>query len=512
MRHWCYTPRVPSRSSQLTALVEGASAHSVCRLNGRQLVLALLVLTFAACGGGGGSDRPRNVANPPPPAPAFPAPHSQCSLTEARRDVLDIFEDFYFFNTFSAQEQKYVGLNLAGFGSVDALLDYLRYQPGTYDRGFTYYATREEVDQFYTAGEFFGFGFSVGIESAGAWRLIDVFGGSPADTAGLERGDTILTVNGTPTAQLNLNDESTFGPSEVGVQRTLGMRFRDGRPDADVALSKAVVDLDPVPQNRVRVFEVAGRMVGYVFFRTFIEDADALLRSAFAELVSQATALGGTGIDDLVLDLRYNGGGLVDTAEVLGSLMAGNARTGSVFFSYEYNDWVEDTYGDPNEDVRRFHAEAAALDGLESVYYITDAGSASASELVISGLSPYLTRSVSLGDRTYGKPVGQWGLQYCNDSMVLFVVTFRTVNSIGEGDYYTGIPVDCAEPDDWDHLLGDPQEGRLDAALDDIESNGGACGQPVMRAAAMSLSGAPVFELPRPIEGPSLAAKLLNAF
>jgi hypothetical protein len=194
--------------------------------------------------------------------------------------------------------------------------------------------------------------------------------------------------------------------------------------------------------------------------------------------------------------------------------MAGSARqdNNTLFFSYEYNDWVTANYGD-SSDFRYFRWEPAALEGLESVYYITDSGSASASELTISGMEPYMTRSVTVGDRTYGKPVGQWGLEYCNDSMVLFVVTFRTVNVESEADYYTGIPANCAEADDWDHLLGDPEEGRLDAVLNDIEANGGLClpAQPVMLA-AQSLSGAPVFERPGAIAGPSLAAKLIRAF
>ena len=222
--------------------------------------------------------------------------------------------------------------------------------------------------------------------------------------------------------------------------------------------------------------------------RTFIENADALLRSAMLELQNQAVALGGTGIDDLVIDFRYNSGGLVSTAEVLGSLMAGSARqdNNTLFFRYEYNDWVTDEYGDAS-DFRYFHGEPATLENLDSVYYITDSGTASAPELIISGMSPYLNRSVTVGARTYGKPVGQWGLEYCNESMVLFVVTFRTVNVDGEADYYTGIPQNCSVIDDWDHLLGDPDEARLDAVLDDIEANGGLCvpSQPVMRAAQM---------------------------
>lgn len=478
--------------------------------------IGLVALVGSGCGGGGGSSSRSTAITLATTGSSLPEPHSQCSLSEARRDVLDIMEDFYFFNEFPEQVAKYADVRsrLSTFGSVDALLDELRYQPGSFDRGFTYYATVEEVDQFFSAGEFFGFGFSVGIDAAGDWRLIDVFGGSPADDAGLTRGATILSVDGIPTSSLDLNAESTFGPSEVGLERTLGVRLLDGTPDT-VTLAKRAVDLDPVPPSRVRVFDVGGRMVGYIFFRTFIENADDLLRAAMIELQDQAIALGGTGIDDLVIDFRYNGGGLVGTAEVLGSLMAGSARqdNNTLFFRYEYNDWVTTNYGDAS-DFRYFRGEPAALEGLESVYYITDAGSASASELTISGMAPYMTRSVTVGARTYGKPVGQWGLEYCNNSMVLFVVTFRTVNVDGEADYYTGIPENCTVADDWDHLLGDPEEGRLDAVLDDIEANGGLClpAQPVMRAAAQSLYGAPVFERPGSIEGPTLASKLIRAF
>ena len=340
---------------------------------------------------------------------------------------------FYFFNEVPEQRDKYgvIRANLTGYPSVDTLLDDLRYQSGTFDRGFSYYATREQVDQFFSAGEFFGFGFVVGIDPSSDWRLIDVFGGSPADLGGLVRSDTILAVDGVPTTQLNLNSEATFGPAESGVQRTLTIRSLD-TSERTVTLTKTTVDLDPVPAEKVRVFDVAGRKVGYLLFRTFVEKADDLLRAALADLGSQ-------GIDDLVLDLRYNGGGLVDTAETLGSLMAGNPRAGQIFFSYEYNDFVTATYGSA-DDIRQFRIEPDALTGLEHIYYLTDRGTASASELVMSGLSPYLSRSINVGASTFGKPVGQWGIDYCNDSMILFVVTFRTVNVDGEADYYGGIP------------------------------------------------------------------------
>ncbi len=130
---------------------------------------------------------------------------------------MDLFQQFYLFNDpeFAGQREKYATIreDLPSYPTVDALLDDLRYQSGTFDRGFTYYATVEQVEQFFSAGEFFGFGFTVGIDLDSSWRLIDVFGGSPADMAGLVRSDTIVAVDGTPATGLNLNSESTFGPS-----------------------------------------------------------------------------------------------------------------------------------------------------------------------------------------------------------------------------------------------------------------------------------------------------------
>jgi C-terminal processing protease CtpA/Prc len=460
---------------------------------------------MSGCGGGGsGGDDGRGTV-PDSSAPAAVAgPHSQCSLSQARQEVLDIFETFYFFNGFAEQQQKYAAIrsNLTAYPSVDALLDELRYRSGSVDRGFSYYATREQVEQFFEAGEFYGFGFTLGLDPGGLWRIIDVYGGSPADLAGLRRGDTVLEVDGTSTTQLALGSEAALGPDEPGVGRTFRIRDRSS-VERQVRLVKTVVNLDPVPADRIAVFEVAGRRVGYLFFRTFIESANARLRSAMAELGAQ-------GIDDLIIDLRYNGGGRVATAEILGSLMAGNARVGQTFFSYEYNDQVTAQYGSV-DDVRSFRFEADALNGLENVYYLTGGGSASASELLISGLAPYMPRSVTVGARTFGKPVGQWGIDYCNDSMVLLVVTFRTVNVLREADYYGGIPADCAAVDDWDRDLGDPQEARLRAALTHVETNGSICEAP-LSAATMSLAGGELLEAWQPVAGLGLAGKLLNAY
>lgn len=476
------------------------------RSRGSPAVFALVLLMLASgCGGGGGGGNnnapPAAVASPPPPAVA--QPHSQCSLAVAKREVLSLFRDYYLFNddvTYPGQTTKYATIeaNLSSYPTVDALLDDLRYESGRYDRGFSFYATTEAVEQFYSAGEFVGFGFSLGIGTGNVWRVIDVYANSPAADAGWQRGDTILAVNGVATSGLDPNDSSVLGPAESGVSREFRIRFSGGA-EAVVALTKRTVDLDPVPADRVQVFDVAGRRVGYVYFRTFVEDADAALRAAIGDLAAQ-------GVDDLVIDVRYNGGGLVSTAEVLGGLLVGPGRAGQLFYEYLFNPQLSAAYDEP----RFFPLEADGFDALQNLYFLTDSGSASASELTLSGVSPYVSTR-SIGARTYGKPVGQWGLEYCNDSMVLFVVTFRSLNSVGEGDYFDGIAPDCGAPDDWNHLLGDPAEARLAATLDYIESNGAACAA-VATTASASLQGGARFET-RPVEtGSTLAARWLRSY
>ncbi|MEZ5559297.1 MAG: S41 family peptidase [Pseudomonadales bacterium] len=466
-------------------------------------LLLSLGLLLGGCGGGGGSGGGTTpVATTPPPA-LPPAANSQCTLTEAKTEILDLFEQLYLYNepTYPGQQEKYAtaAANLAAYPTVDALLDYLRYESGSYDRGFTYYLTVEEVDQFYRDAEFVGFGFSVAVDSTNAWRLIDVYTSSAAGAAGWQRGYTILSVDGVPTAQLDLFDPDTFGDAVAGVTRTFAVRDNAGTTST-VTLSKGIVDIEPVPADRIRTFDLGGRRIGYVFFRTFVQDADAQLRSAVAGLVAD-------GVDEVIVDLRYNGGGLVSTAEVLGGLLAGPDRAGALFYEYRFNSSVANQY----DEARFFPLEADGFPLLQNLVFITDGRSASASELSINGLKPYVP-TATIGERTFGKPVGQWGLQYCNDSMVLFLVTFRTLNADGEGDYYDGLPADCSAPDDWDHLLGDPDEARLKAALDYLESGGSLCTPPATLGTA-SLRGGAIVDLNRGQErGATLAARLLNAF
>jgi C-terminal processing protease CtpA/Prc len=217
-------------------------------------------------------------------------------------------------------------------------------------------------------------------------------------------------------------------------------------------MTKRIVTIPTVPL--VRTYSVSGRRVGYVVFRNFVEPSYDALDAAFAELRA-------AGVTELVLDLRYNGGGLVGVARHLASLIGGMRTGGAVLAEYFHND----RYQRLNEIIR-FEAKANAL-ALDRLMVITTRASASASELVINALRPFMAVHV-IGDRTYGKPVGQYAISFCDKTLAPVSFTLRNAN--GEGDYFDGIAVTCAAADDLSRQLGDPLEGSLREALAFIDT------------------------------------------
>ncbi len=162
--------------------------------------------------------------------------------------------------------------------------------------------------------------------------------------------------------------------------------------------------------------------------------------------------------------MRYNGGGLVSVARHLASIIGGVRTRGQVFAEYFHND--KNLF---RNEVLRFE-DATNAASLNRLIVITTPDSASASELVINALRPFIP-VVVIGDRTYGKPVGQYQVEFCDK--MLAPVSFSLRNANGEGDFFGGIPADCPAPDDIGRALGDPAEASLREALTFVAT--GAC-------------------------------------
>jgi len=332
------------------------------------------------------------------------------------------------------------------FDSPEAYLEAVRFRP--LDESFSYISTEAASDAFFSESQYVGFGFRNKLVASGDLRIAEAFPDTPATAAGLDRNQQIVEIDGQRVADLEAAGQldNAFGPATVGHTVRLRLRNPDGA-EREVTMAKAMVTIPTVAVTRT--FDADGRRVGYVLFHNFVQPSNAALDAAF-------TQLGREGAQDLVLDLRYNGGGLVSVAQHLADLIGGMRTNGLLMARYIHND---------RQSARNsslFFSDAPAALSTMRLIVITTRASASASELVINALKPYMP-VVTIGDNTYGKPVGQYGFRFCGK--IAWPVAFSIRNAADQGDYFGGFPPDCAAPDDLDHPLGDPGEGSLGEAL-----------------------------------------------
>jgi C-terminal peptidase prc len=396
-----------------------------------RVALALLAALTLSCGGGDSS--------PTSPGTGGTAT-SNCTTLGQCTFVRDSLQSYYYWY------KELPSPDPASFASPEAYLEAVRYRP--LDSSFSYITSKASSDAFYSDSQFIGFGLSYKRTSELELRLAQTFPGSPAADAGMDRGDTLLSVNGKAVADLLRTGEinTIFGAEQVGVTAELAWRTLGGQ-ERRATLAKRLVTIPTVSQTAV--LSAGSSRVGYIHFRNFVQPSVEALNTAFAQIRDQ-------GATELVLDLRYNGGGLVSVAQHLGGLIGGAPLVGQVFVQFTHNDKQAS-----RNTAYRFEAKPQAL-AVSRLVVIATRGSASASEAIVNGLRPYMDVKV-VGDTTYGKPVGQYGFDFCEK--VLYPVSFLVTNARGEADYFNGIPADCAAADDVDHALASPQEASLAEAL-----------------------------------------------
>lgn len=391
---------------------------------------------------------------------------TDCSTLGQNHFVRVVLREYYYWY------QQLPDPDPSQFASPEAYLESVRLRP--LDESFSYISPEAASDAFFSDSQYVGFGFRNRLIAPGDLRIGEAFPGSPAAAAGLDRNQQILEIDGQSVADLEAAGliNSAFGPETVGHVVRLRVRHPDGA-ERDVSMAKALVTIPTVALTRT--FDVEGRRVGYVLFHNFVQPSNAALDAAFAQLVSE-------GATDVVLDLRYNGGGLVSVAQHLADLIGGMRTNGLLMARYVHND------RQTHRNTSLFFDTAAAAVSAPRLFVITTRASASASELVINALKPYLPVTV-IGDNTYGKPVGQYGFRFCGK--IFFPVAFSIRNAADQGDYFGGFVPDCAAPDDLEHALGDAAEGSLSEALHYAATgacSAGALGVSASRASRRALT------------------------
>jgi len=297
---------------------------------------------------------------------------------------------------------------------------------------------------------------------------------SDASSKAIKRGDLFTSVNGTKLTVSNYEALLLNADSYT-------LNFADYNGTAfvlngkSVALTKTILEENPILISKV--INSGSHKIGYLMYNGFYAEYDAKLNEAFGALKAQ-------GATDLILDLRYNGGGSVRSSTRLASMITGQFE-GEIFSKRQYN--LKQMAGLTNEDLEflneRFvkNIDGAALNSLNltTVYIITTSNTASASELVINGLKPYIN-VVQVGETTIGKNVGSFTVYDSptltkanvnpNHKYAMQPLVFKISNSAGFGDYTQGLAPTYVQNESVSTygVLGDPSEPLLNLAISKI--------------------------------------------
>jgi len=498
------------------------------------LVLPAALTLLTACGGGGGSSSSPESTVPPPAAAPAPAPSpapapggsafmpgefapsenfkdmcaaprtgsnfrdSQGTTLDENQWLRSLHNEIYLWY------DEITDLDPADYTTPEyfGLLRTMATTPSGADRDqFHFTIPTDEFLALSQSGITVGYGAEIALLRATPPREIVVAfteANTPATSASvnLQRGARILevdgrdAVNGNTQADVDVLNAGLF-PSAAGETHEFVVEDRATGAVRTITMAAQETVTDPV-QN-VKVIDSANGPVGYLTFNTHIDTAEE-------ELFNAVSTLESAGVTELVLDLRYNGGGLLVIANQLAAMVAGPAAaSGRIFEELQFNDkhtdfdpitgarlapdlFMQTTFGRGNSAAGRV---LPALN-LSRVFVLSGPSTCSASESIINGLRGIDIEVVLIGETTCGKPYGFYPLDNCGTTY--FTVQFRGANDKNFGDYADGFsPANlastagvsipgCAVADDFSKPLGDPEEARLAAALGFMQD--GSCPAP----------------------------------
>lgn len=385
-----------------------------------------------------------------------PPDTSTIDATSARDALYSIMKDWYFWY------KELPAITLSDYKDPYELMDALRYKPK--DR----WSFVADYNAFVASmqGSFVGHGIRIGLDTQDNARIAMIYKNSPLYTngaggPGVRRGWIIKKLNGQDLAPVIISGDATaynnlIGTSTAGVTNTFVFQTPRGNDTTAVTtkegfLVNSVTLYDTLTINNVKT--------GHLVFDAFIEPSSDELAVAFGFFKAQ-------GVKDLVLDLRYNTGGILSVAAELASYIAGKSTFSTPFIKNSYNDKKTS-----NDTTFNFKSVAFPLN-LTRLVVITTRETASASEEVINGLKPHLTVT-TIGDTTNGKPTGMNVWQTTNNKYIFAPVTFECVNSLGDGNFYAGFAPEKYVIDDITHDFSDKNELCFKEAIYFLE-NGSA--------------------------------------
>lgn len=456
---------------------------------GRWGAALALTATLAGCGGGDGGGSAGTIATGGTGGSSGGSVDSACSLRSRQNWVFSQMNEWYLFpETLPASLDPSPYTTVSDY--IDALTATARAQRK--DRYFTYLTSIKEENAYYNSGSDAGFGFRLTTDASQSKLLVaESFESGAALAAGIDRGTEIQGIGTSATniqsiqaivsADPNNGLSNALGPDTAGTVRYFTVADPSGAVRT-VTLTKAAYTLQPVsPNYGAQVITDNGQRYGYINLRTFISTADPQLRAAFSTFKQQ-------GITQVVVDLRYNGGGAITIADLFNNLLGGARQSSDVMGYVSFRPSKAS-----NNETTYFAPQPESIMPTR-IAFIGTGGTASASELVLNRTLPYFgSNSGLIGTNTYGKPVGQIALDnaQCDDRLRVIAISLQNANR--QGDYYNGlagvVPASCRAGDDLTRRMGDPQEASTRAALDFLQ--GKSCTPIGTGASAQSVGDGP---------------------
>lgn len=328
-----------------------------------------------------------------------------------------------------------------------------------------------------SAGVSQDFGLSVFFYTDGDLRVKTVEQQSPAGKAGVKRGWRITKING--------NTNITNANADFIVQQVFNSNatsFTFLKPDGtstDIQLIAGTYQENPIFLDTV--YAESGKKTGYIVFNSFLGDTNKVYNE-FQRIFNRFST---HAVNDVVVDLRYNGGGYVSVQNRLANYLVPSSANGKLMMKQEYN------ANNKQFNNSTVFAKAGTLN-VSRVFFIVSNNTASASELLINNLKPYMDVKLVGPSTTYGKPVGYFPIPV--DDWYIFPVSFRTTNKNGEGSYFNGMPLDKQVADGLNKDWGDKDEAALASILKYINSGSFSVVGEVPGAAARTYQNADVIE------------------
>jgi len=348
------------------------------------------------------------------------------------------------------------------------------------------------------------FGFEPKYLAANDLRVKYVYPGSPADIAGLKRGYEITSINGNTDLSGTSNSNINYIVNAIYYSPSINMTLL--KPDnttITVNFNTAAYTVNPVLTYKV-FNEGSGHVVGYVVFNSFttIDNAQPKLDQAFNYFINN-------GVNDLIVDLRYNGGGAAETAEYLDDLIVPQGAGNTLMYTQHFNSnllngnsplfdkkfgTTKADFQPTNANNRRIFSKQLSL-AINRVFFIVTSETASSSELTMNNLRPEMDVEL-VGDTTYGKPVGEYAIPLGSDGRyILYSPQVYVENSANQGDYYAGMTPGSGsykgyiavtdifkDGDDLTKDFGDSTENMLAHALSYVKTGTYAINKPQVQS------------------------------